>query len=268
METSMNSQPTVIGAHTRVKGTIEGEEDLHVFGRVDGTVALSGSLTVDQDAVVVADVEASQALIGGTVVGNVTAQTLIHISSTGRVVGDLTAPRVVIEDGASYRGTVDMGEVDTSRPPEGARSERSAVASSGSSGAGGAVSSSSRIPQRVLGGRPTVEGHRGMSRPAPSAPPLRRVSEERRPLGRAEPRLPGVGAQPSEAVAEPHTVARLEAEGPTVVTTQAPVEKAASQAPAPAAEPRLAEPAPPLTFEDKVPKPPTTAGRKTRARRK
>jgi hypothetical protein len=63
-----------------------------------------------------ADVTVKNAVISGVVVGNVTATDSVQLTAEGRMVGDLAAPRVIIVDGASFRGRVDMGDVDAERP--------------------------------------------------------------------------------------------------------------------------------------------------------
>ena len=114
----MTGNETVVGASTHITGNLQGEEDLRVIGRVDGNIELQRTLYVEPDGVVVADVQVARAVISGTLVGNVTATELVHIAEDGRVVGDITAPRVVLVDGASFRGNVDMGDLDAPRDPE------------------------------------------------------------------------------------------------------------------------------------------------------
>jgi hypothetical protein len=59
-----------------------------------------------------AEVQVKNCIIAGVVVGNVTATESVEITKEGRMVGDIAAPRVIIVDGASFRGRIDMGEVD------------------------------------------------------------------------------------------------------------------------------------------------------------
>jgi cytoskeletal protein CcmA (bactofilin family) len=110
---------TVVGEHTRISGNIEGDEDLRVKGRVDGKIRLSRTLYVEAGGVVVADLEVRVAVVSGVMVGNVQATELVHITESGRMVGDIAAPRVILVDGAAFRGRVEMGEEDSggeSRP--------------------------------------------------------------------------------------------------------------------------------------------------------
>ena len=107
-----DNQQTVIGPETRVAGEIRGEEDVLVQGRVEGRMALTSTLTIEDGAIVQADVEARVVLISGVVVGNVTATESVRLTDKARVVGDLTSPRVVIEAGAAYRGHLEMGNVE------------------------------------------------------------------------------------------------------------------------------------------------------------
>jgi cytoskeletal protein CcmA (bactofilin family) len=110
------SMATEIGESILISGNLEGDEDLTVRGRVEGNVRLSRTLIVEASGVVKADVTVKNAIISGVVVGNVTATDSVQLTSDGRMVGDLAAPRVIIVDGASFRGRVDMGDVDAERP--------------------------------------------------------------------------------------------------------------------------------------------------------
>ncbi len=110
---------TIIGERTTINGNLEGDEDLLVQGRIEGSVALKHTLTIEPSGVVLAEVQVRHAVISGIMVGNITADDSVHITSQGRMVGDINAPRVIIVDGASFRGNVDMGNLDLPRPAEG-----------------------------------------------------------------------------------------------------------------------------------------------------
>ncbi len=106
---------TIIGAETRISGEIRGEEDLVIRGRVDGKIHLSQTLTVEKGAIVAADVDVRTLVVSGTLVGSIVASESVRLFASARVVGDLAAPRVVMESGAAYRGRVDMGDVEVAR---------------------------------------------------------------------------------------------------------------------------------------------------------
>ena len=103
---------TVIGESILINGSLNGDEDLTVRGRVEGTLTLTKTLVVEPSGIVKAEVEVKNCIIAGVVVGNVTASESVEITKEGRMVGDINSPRVIIVDGASFRGRVDMGEVD------------------------------------------------------------------------------------------------------------------------------------------------------------
>jgi cytoskeletal protein CcmA (bactofilin family) len=104
----MAEKETIIGPHTRVSGEIRGDEDVVVRGRVEGRVTLSSVFTVEESAIIQADIEARVVLISGVVVGNVHALETIRLAPRARMVGDITAPRVVMEEGATYKGRLEM----------------------------------------------------------------------------------------------------------------------------------------------------------------
>jgi cytoskeletal protein CcmA (bactofilin family) len=103
---------TIIGESILISGSLNGDEDLTVRGRVEGTLTLTRTLVVEPTGIVKAEVQVKNCVIAGAIVGNVTATESVEITKEGRMVGDINAPRVIIVDGASFRGNIDMGEVD------------------------------------------------------------------------------------------------------------------------------------------------------------
>ena len=116
---------TIIGESILISGSLNGDEDLTVRGRVEGTLTLTKTLVVEPTGIVKAEVQVKNCVIAGAVVGNVTATESVEITKEGRMVGDIAAPRVIIVDGASFRGRIDMGEVDVE---SGAAPRRAAAA--------------------------------------------------------------------------------------------------------------------------------------------
>ena len=108
---------TIIGESILISGSLNGDEDLTVRGRVEGTLTLTKTLLVEPTGIVKAEVQVRNCVIAGAVVGNVTATESVEITKEGRMVGDISAPRVIIVDGASFRGRIDMGEVELDREP-------------------------------------------------------------------------------------------------------------------------------------------------------
>src|SRR3954465_14344929 len=106
---------TVIGQSILISGKLTGDEDLTVRGRVEGELTLSRTLIVEPSGVVKANVAVKNAIVSGVVVGNINATESVELTKEGRMVGDIRAPRVIIVDGASFRGRVDMGEVEPGR---------------------------------------------------------------------------------------------------------------------------------------------------------
>jgi cytoskeletal protein CcmA (bactofilin family) len=98
----------MIGRGTVVKGNLSGAGDVIVQGRVEGTVALKDQLTIEDEGKVFADVEVENLAIHGEMSGDIQAGDRVVIASTAKVVGDIKAPRVVIEDGARFKGSIEM----------------------------------------------------------------------------------------------------------------------------------------------------------------
>jgi len=98
----------MIAAGTSVRGQLTGAEDLAVEGRIEGSVRLSGNLSVAQGAEVKAEVEVKALDISGALTGNAVASEGVAITSGAVVTGDITTPRLAIADGARYSGRVTM----------------------------------------------------------------------------------------------------------------------------------------------------------------
>ena len=102
-------RPATVGPSITIQGTLSGEEDLLIEGKVEGEVSLRGNaLSIGKDGRVKADVYAQSISVEGEVEGNLFGDDQIVIRQSGKVVGNVTAPRVSLEDGAKFRGAIDM----------------------------------------------------------------------------------------------------------------------------------------------------------------
>lgn len=126
-----------LGASLQIKGEITGNEDLQIDGSVEGLVQLEDrKLTVGASARVTADVIAREVTVYGNVKGNLRARDRIEIKKDGSVVGDLTTARIMIEDGAYFKGSIEINkagegsEGDADRPAHTRASRPSTVTSS------------------------------------------------------------------------------------------------------------------------------------------
>jgi cytoskeletal protein CcmA (bactofilin family) len=158
---------TIIGESILISGSLNGDEDLTVRGRVEGTLTLTKTLVVEPTGIVKAEVQVKNCVIAGVVAGNVTASESVEITREGRMVGDINAPRVIIVDGASFRGRIDMGEVDVGQRVE--RPSRPAVS-------------------RPAPSRPALRPSVPAAKPAPAKAPEPKKAEEK-PLA-AKPPVP------------------------------------------------------------------------------
>ena len=107
----------MIGPNITIKGTVSGDEDLLIQGRVEGTITLSQhQVSVGEGAEVTANIQAKSVKIDGEVAGDITGTEKVVISKSGNVRGNIVAPRVTLEDGAIFKGSIDMdpGEVSAS----------------------------------------------------------------------------------------------------------------------------------------------------------
>ncbi len=98
----------VIGTKTTVKGDLLGDEDVQIDGTVEGVVRISRDLRIGSSGVVRATVEAASVIISGELVGDCKASVRVEIQATGRLTGNIRAPKIVIAEGAMFRGNSDM----------------------------------------------------------------------------------------------------------------------------------------------------------------
>ncbi|MEW6353330.1 MAG: polymer-forming cytoskeletal protein [Pseudomonadota bacterium] len=124
------NERATIGPSISIKGDLSGDEDLTIEGRVEGKVDLKQhKITVGRKGVVRADMHAKVISIEGEVQGTLTAEEQIVLCKSSNVRGDIIAPRVTLEDGAKFKGSIDM---------EGKPQEKVRPAMEGKAGVGGA----------------------------------------------------------------------------------------------------------------------------------
>lgn len=102
------SDKTILGPTLEVEGEIEGDEDLVIQGRVEGKIVSRKSLTVDESGKVEATVTTHSMTVAGKLSGNVQASERVEIRKDGTMIGDIKAPRVIIADGAKFKGHIEM----------------------------------------------------------------------------------------------------------------------------------------------------------------
>ena len=98
-----------LGASLEIKGQISGDEDLQVDGKVTGPVSLGGQkLTVGRTGTLNSEVAAREIVVYGKVTGNIRARDRVEIKKDGSVVGDITTARISVEDGAYFKGRIEI----------------------------------------------------------------------------------------------------------------------------------------------------------------
>ena len=146
-----------IGPSIHIDGDLKGEEDLVVEGRVTGTIQLrSNTLTIGNQGKVEARVYAHTILVEGTVNGDLYASERISVRQSARIEGNIYAPRISLEDGARFRGAIDMdAESEAFRKAFGATKNASSNASSKpptpKSGSGGTSEASAETGKSANG---------------------------------------------------------------------------------------------------------------------
>ena len=107
----------MIGPTIHIKGDVSGEESLMVQGRVEGTINLKqNNLIIGQDGKVNATIHANTVTIEGTVKGDVFGAERVIVKKTANVQGNISAPQVCMEEGAKFKGSMDMDHKPTTSP--------------------------------------------------------------------------------------------------------------------------------------------------------
>lgn len=109
----------VIGPKIKIVGELSGDEDVLVEGQVEGEIRISRDLRVGTGGVVKAKVSAQSIIVSGEVVGDCEATGRVELQSTGKLTGNIRAPKIVIAEGAMFRGNSDMsGKKDERKEKE------------------------------------------------------------------------------------------------------------------------------------------------------
>jgi cytoskeletal protein CcmA (bactofilin family) len=135
-----------IGKSVVLKGQVFSREDLYVDGEVDGTLELlEHRLTVGPHAKVSATIKAREVVIMGSIRGNIEATDKIDIRKDAKLVGDIRTARIVIEDGAYFKGSIDIQRPEVSRAPAASKLQPAAAAAGAGQSSPATVAS---VPQQ------------------------------------------------------------------------------------------------------------------------
>ena len=132
------SEVAHIGKSVVVKGELSGSEDLYLDGEVEGSIELrNNSLTVGPHGRIRANIQAREVIVFGKVDGNIKGTERVELKKSAILVGDILTQRVVIEDGAFFKGAID---IQREQPKQEARREQP-VAMAAAAGASNVISS-------------------------------------------------------------------------------------------------------------------------------
>ncbi len=121
-QATVQENEAIVCAGLVVKGEVCGSGPLLIEGSVEGTVNLPEScVTIGRKGLVKADISAKEVVVMGTVNGNLTATDRVEIKNEGSLTGDVAAPRVAIEEGAFFKGAIDLSGLDQRAKPENQR---------------------------------------------------------------------------------------------------------------------------------------------------
>ena len=108
-KSSTNESSAAIGASIKIRGDVTGDENLIIQGEVDGTINVIGhNVTISKTGKVNANITAKQIIVEGVLSGDMAGEEKVIIRQTGNVHGNIVSPRVTLEDGALFKGSIEM----------------------------------------------------------------------------------------------------------------------------------------------------------------
>lgn len=126
------SEVANIGKSVLIKGELSGSEDLYLDGEVEGTIELQrNSLTIGPNGRIRAHIHAKEVVVHGKVDGNITGTDRVELKRTAVLVGDIRTQRITIEDGAYFKGSIDIQRESKTEPKKETANFMTAAASTG-----------------------------------------------------------------------------------------------------------------------------------------
>jgi cytoskeletal protein CcmA (bactofilin family) len=113
--------PTVIGSDCTFKGELSFEGEMKFEGRLEGKITSKGTISVGATARINGDLSVGKATIDGTLQGNIVATDLVELTSTSQVNADLRAPKLIVEEGATFIGNLHVSPDALKKPEKGAK---------------------------------------------------------------------------------------------------------------------------------------------------
>jgi len=109
---------TILGPDTSFKGVLDAQESLRIEGNFEGTINSQGEVYIGEGSVVNADVYGKRVIVSGELKGTIEAINGLEITGTGRVYGDITGDRLIVDEGAVYKGNVNMDIITSKKKYE------------------------------------------------------------------------------------------------------------------------------------------------------
>jgi cytoskeletal protein CcmA (bactofilin family) len=113
---SPGSSSTVFGKTMKIVGDVVSDDDLQLDGELEGNLQLKNKLTIGPGSKVNANIRAKEVVVFGTVKGNVEAENRISLRAGASIVGDIKTAGIVIEDGAYFKGGIDISRAEAEKP--------------------------------------------------------------------------------------------------------------------------------------------------------
>jgi cytoskeletal protein CcmA (bactofilin family) len=103
-----NTSTSLLSTNVKIEGEVQGEENLHIDGKIKGSIKLNGDILIGNRGIVEAEIVANNVVIQGQVTGNVSARQQLEIQPSGKLIGDCSARSIDIKEGALFEGRSHM----------------------------------------------------------------------------------------------------------------------------------------------------------------
>jgi len=181
----MADSEAIIGQGTFIRGNVRGDGDLNVAGRIEGTIEVRGEVVFEETSIVQSEVTADRIIVRGALAGDLHASDSVVLEAGCKVVGDLDAPRIRIDERALFRGRIEMGDGEHAPAPARKAAPQARPAPARPAPARTAPAPTPRVVPRARPAEPPPEPEEAQAE-APAVPPVPKPRKPRPMVQSAE----------------------------------------------------------------------------------
>jgi cytoskeletal protein CcmA (bactofilin family) len=182
----MADSEAIIGQGTFIRGNVRGDGDLNVAGRIEGTIEVRGEVVFEETSIIQSEVTADRIVVRGALAGDLHASDSVVLEAGCKVVGDLDAPRIRIDEGALFRGRIEMGGGEQSPTPARKAAPQARTTPRTAPATPARTAPAPRVAPRARAAEPPPEVEQEQEQEAAPPPPPPPVPKPRKPRATAQ----------------------------------------------------------------------------------